>query len=76
MGNNIIREDMKNTKQYNPRIHFLKTFITHQPKTCPECEADLIKDDAETYCPECGLVTSASIDYVAGFHIYLPYGKQ
>ena len=32
------------------------------------------EDEDEAYCTRCGLVTSASIRYVAGKKIDLPYG--
>lgn len=46
-------------------------------KTCIECSnPKLIKDKDEciTYCPRCGLVHQASIMYVGGNKIDLPYG--
>jgi len=44
---------------------------------CPECGTFTIAlslDKSYEYCTECGLITRASIDYVAGQRIDLPYG--
>lgn len=44
---------------------------------CPECETltiTLSEDKSYEYCTECGLITRASIEYVAGHKIDLPYG--
>ena len=44
---------------------------------CPECKTLTIKlseDKSYEYCTECGLITRASITYVAGQRIDLPYG--
>ena len=73
---NILVEKHKMNPHTRNRIRFLRTFINPTPSTCPECEAELIMDDYETYCPDCGLVTSTSIDYVGGVRIQLPYGKK
>ena len=46
-------------------------------KTCEECHSTRIKTDkdaCEVYCLDCGLVHQASIDYVAGNKIDLPWG--
>lgn len=77
MTNSIIRGQMKKDNQWlNPRLFYLKTFVIPQPSTCPECGCELITtiDEDETICPDCGLITSASIRYVAGDKIDLPYG--
>lgn len=67
-----IRKDM------NLRKHYINTFINHQSlKHCPECGAEIqysSEDEDEAYCTKCGLITSASIRYVAGKKIDLPYG--
>lgn len=42
---------------------------------CPECESrNIVHDDYESYCCDCGLVLSATINYVAGFKIKLDWG--
>lgn len=42
---------------------------------CPECESkDIRFDEDETSCGECGLVLSATSNYVAGFKIKLDWG--
>lgn len=76
MGN-IIIEDMK-TKKWNPRLFYLKTFVKPLPNICPECHSELTttEDEDETICTGCGLITSMSIDYVAGHKIDLPYGRH
>ncbi len=46
-------------------------------KKCPECQTLTIKlseDRSYEYCTKCGLITRASITYVAGQRIHLPYG--
>lgn len=85
MYNNIV-EDMKPDewiktsaeKQKRYRIMYLHTFISPLPQHCPECQAELTSspDEDETLCPVCGLITSMSIDYVAGQKIDLPYGRH
>ena len=79
MTNSIVRGQMKhyeNKRWLNPRLFYLKTFVIPQPTTCPECGNPLTtnEDEDETICTHCGLVTSASIGYVAGIPIDLPYG--
>ena len=76
MLNSIMKMNEKLATQKIPRIRFLKTFIKPQSSTCPECDSELTVDDDEIYCPKCGLVTSASYDYVAGVKITFPYGKK
>lgn len=85
MGN-IIIEDMKTEewlktneeKQKEHRIEYLKTFIKPLPLSCPECHNELSTtiDEDETICTNCGLITSMSIEYVAGQKIDLPYGRH
>lgn len=44
---------------------------------CPECKTFTIKineDKSYEYCTKCGLITRASITYVAGQRIHPPYG--
>ena len=44
---------------------------------CPECETLTIRlseDKSYEYCTQCGLITRASIEYVAGQRLDLPYG--
>lgn len=77
MGNNIIRghDEMK---WKDPRIFFLKSFIKPLPTSCPECGHELTStlDQDETICTHCGLITSASIEYVGLRKIDLPYGRH
>lgn len=83
MGNLII-EDMNHWDktsdqiQKEIRLTYLKTFTRPLPRFCPECGAELKTsiDEDETTCPDCGLITSASIEYVAGQKITLPYGRH
>ena len=79
MTNILIRKDKMNNdkwKRKDPRIVYLNTFIKPLPNTCPECEGDLESGEAESYCKACGLVVTASIEYVSGNHIILPYGRH
>ena len=68
----------QNQKWINPRKYYINKFINHKPlNRCPECGGIIeysSEDEDEAYCTECGLVTSASNCYVAGFKIDLPYG--
>lgn len=74
-GNILLRGSMNNQKiKKQFRIGYLKTFIQPLPHTCPECGNPLDNAEDEIYCKHCGLVTSASIRYVAGQKICLPYG--
>lgn len=67
-------------KWINPREYFINSFLNHTPlNTCPECGHDITystEDEDEAYCTKCGLVVMASIEYVAGIHINLPYGRR
>jgi len=67
-------------KWLNPRKYYINSFINHQSlNKCPECGAPIkysSEDEDEAYCTTCGLVTSASIQYVAGRKIHLPYGLR
>ena len=80
MSNSLIRKDKMNNdkwKRKDPRIVYLNTFIKPLPTYCPECNSDkLVDGEAESYCEKCGLVVTASIEYVAGEHIILPYGRH
>ena len=73
-ANSIIRGQMNDDKWLNPRLFYLQKFVIPQPTTCPECGGELhsSEDEDETICSECGLITSASIRYVAGIKINLP----
>ena len=68
----------QNKKWLNPRKYYLNSFLNHEPlKYCPECGGEVeysSEDEDEAYCTRCGLITSASIQYVAGTKIDLPYG--
>ena len=87
MTNSIIEEVMKdkNFKWLEPeqyqkleRLLYLKSFNKPLPSYCPECKnpLDTTIDEDETICSHCGLVTSMSIEYVAGFKIQLPHGRH
>jgi len=44
---------------------------------CPNCKTLTIvrsENGSEEYCTQCGLITRASYDYVAGIKFDLPYG--
>ena len=60
------------------RLAYLETFIKPVPSYCPECNSELTttEDEDETICTYCGLITSASSEYVAGNKINLPYGRH
>ena len=60
------------------RLAYLETFVKPISSYCPECKSPLISnfDGDETTCSYCGLVTSASTEYVAGKKIRLPYGRH
>ena len=71
-------EKMKKEKWLNPRKYYINSFLNHESlRYCPECGAEVeysSEDEDEAYCTHCGLVTSASTQYVAGRKIDLPYG--
>ena len=51
--------------------------IPEDPEKCPECQTDTIRlspNKSYEYCTQCGLITRASTEYVAGQLIDLPYG--
>ena len=78
---NVVEEVMKPKNKmewFNPRLFYLMSFIKPLPNICPECggELDSTIDEDETICKECGLVTSASIEYVSLRKIDLPYGRH
>lgn len=59
------------------RISYVKSILNTEPiHYCPECNSILESEVDVTYCTRCGLVTSASIEYVAGCKIVLPYGRK
>lgn len=72
----MIKEQEK--KWLNPRKYFINSFLNHKSlRYCPECGAEVeysSEDEDEAYCTKCGLITSASTQYVAGRKINLPYG--
>ena len=65
-------------KWLNPRKYYINSFLNHESlKYCPECGAEVeysSEDEDEACCTHCGLITSASSQYVAGVRIDLPYG--
>ena len=67
----IVRNPM-----FDKRLFFLKTFVKPQQRICPECGHDLTEEYDEIICPRCGLVCSASIEYVSGVKINLPLGRR
>lgn len=89
MTNSIIEKDKVNErdaewlktteeKKAERRLAYLKTFVKPNSNICPECYGTLstTEDEDETICTDCGLIVSMSIEYVAGFKIYLPYGRH
>lgn len=79
MRDNIKIDETFDINEYakSLRRFYISKCINHQSlKYCPECggEVDINEDEDEAYCTICGLVTSASICYVAGIKIDLPYG--
>ena len=72
----MIKENEK--KWLNPRRYYINSFLNHESlRYCPECGGEIeysSEDEDEASCTGCGLVTSASISYVAGQKIDLPYG--
>ena len=64
--------------QQEIRLAYLQSFIKPLPNYCPECGQPLTttEDEYETICTGCGLITSMSIEYVAGAKIELPYGRH
>ena len=81
-GNFIVRKDMDKDKSWlcpeeakrEARLNYIKSIQAHTPNYCPECGNQLIHEEDEVYCRDCGLVVMASISYVAGQPITLPYG--
>ena len=66
-------------KWLDPRRYYINSFLNHQSlQFCPECYGELTttEDEDETICTSCGLITSMSIEYVAGQKINLPYGRH
>lgn len=54
---------------------FIKITKKQADFKCPECESrNIVHDDCESYCRDCGMVLSATISYVAGFKIKLDWG--
>ena len=58
---------------YNPRISFLKSITKPFPTLCPECEHEIVHDNEQIYCPECGLVCYDTIEYVGLRRIDYPF---
>ena len=60
------------------RVNYISSFSKPLPSYCPECGQLLTstEDEDETICTGCGLITSMSIEYVAGERITLPYGRH
>ena len=80
-----VQEELGELKWLDPylydeiiRTHFINEMTNHENLSkCPECGTMTIKlsdtNDYE-YCTECGLITRASVKFVAGQKIDLPYG--
>ena len=51
-------------------------YTEEHPEVCPKCGADTITDMGmmEIYCPDCGLVVKASIEYSGVKRVLYPYG--
>ena len=67
MHNLLIRKDMCNNDEFD----------TENIEKCPDCQTltiQLSEDRSYEYCTQCGMITRASITYVAGRRIELPYG--
>ena len=60
----------------NPRLHYILKLQAKTPTKCPECNTELIVDDEQIYCPQCGLVTQDSYNYAAGLKYHLPHGLK
>lgn len=60
--------------QRDERIRYIRKMQSFMPLSCPECSAELAADEDHYYCTKCGLVVTASIRYVAGQKIDLPFG--
>lgn len=61
------------------RIYINKCLNHQSLKYCPECGGEIeysSEDEDEAICTTCGLITSASMRYVAGKKIDLPYGLR
>ena len=78
-SHSIIRghnRNVSNMIKHNPRLYYIKSLQAHIPKTCPECNNELIVDEEQIYCPKCGLITQDSYNYQAGQHFKLPHGLK
>lgn len=67
---------LPNNSSSNPTITQYKTLIHEDTSICPEClTSNLFYDNirAETYCLECGLVTSMPYPWVGGQPIQNPH---
>lgn len=51
---------------YSPRLNYIQKITKHKTQQCPECKNKLSYDEthAQTYCPNCGIVTQEPINYV------------
>lgn len=55
--------------------NYIKINARQTDLKCSECESNnIVHDDYESYCLDCGLVLSATSNYVAGFKIVLDWG--
>ena len=75
-SHSIVRGHKKCSTMENPRLLFIISIQANTPKTCPECEHELIVDNEQIYCPKCGLVTQDSYNYTAGTQYKLPHGLK
>jgi uncharacterized Zn finger protein (UPF0148 family) len=72
----IVSKDNMPDKWTNVRLLYIKKLQAHTPTHCPECDCELTIDDEQIYCPECGLVTQDSTEYVASIKYHLPHGLR
>lgn len=52
--------------------------VQEDTTSCPNCQSETTTDyhRAETYCTGCGLVVSATINYVGLRHVHYEYGRK
>ena len=78
MSNILVRKTnlAMNKQNFNPRLQYIISLQAKTPTKCPRCEQKLVIDDEEIYCPNCGIITETSIQYVAGQKFHLPHGLR
>ena len=52
--------------------------VEEDTSSCPRCQSETTTDHhrAETYCKECGLIVSATIEYTGLRRVYYEYGRK